>query len=252
MIPEERRKQILDLVGCIGYLSVSELARKLYVSEPTVRRDLVFLEQEGSIKRTHGGASFIANGSFVWPFDLRRRVNLDEKNYIGRLAAHLVQDGDHIFIDSGSTAYCFAKELDPAIKLTVMTNCIPIAQILAEHATKTVELPCGCYDPRDASIHGEEAISSIERRWAKYFFVSTGSFSAEKGFIGFDSQGMPAKHAFHQHAEKTVLLMDHSKTMQDGYYRVFDWKEIDILVTDKPLEGSLLECCKKYNVQLIC
>ena len=221
-------------------------------SEPTVRRDLILLEKEGSIKRTHGGASFLANDSIIWPFDLRRRVNLEEKKLVGRLAAQLVHDGDHIFIDSGSTTYCFAKELNPAVKLTIMTNCIPIAQFLAEQPSKTVELPCGFYYPRDASIHGEDAVASVNQRWANFFFVSTGAFSALHGFTGFDSQSMPVKHAFQQRAEKTVMLIDHTKAAQTGYYRVFNWTDIDILVTDKPPEIVVREACEKNNVKLIC
>ena len=80
MIPEDRKKAILDLLNEKGYLSVEELAKAVYVSIPTIRRDLSALEKEGSIKRTHGGAS--PNHSFsVWPFALRNKVNLDEKKY---------------------------------------------------------------------------------------------------------------------------------------------------------------------------
>ncbi len=252
MIPQERRKHALELLEHAGYLSVGELAKRLFISEPTVRRDLLILEREGAIRRTHGGASFIPNDAYVWPFDLRRRVNLEEKNYIGHLAAQLVKDGDAVFIDSGSTVYCLAKVLDPAIRLTVMTNCIPIAQLLAEQASKTVELPCGFYDAHDACVYGDEVVASISRRWARYFFVSMGAFSAEKGFTGVDQKGISAKLAFHRHAEQTVLLMNSDKLSQPGYYRVFDWCDIDILVTDRPLGEAERECCQKHNIRVIC
>ena len=251
MIPEERRKQILELVEHMGYLSVDELARRLYISAPTVRRDLSILDREGIIRRTHGGASFITAGTYAWPFDLRRKVNLEEKSRIGHTAAQLVQDGDHLFIASGSTTYCLSKALDRTQKLTVMTNCIPIGQIVAEQPRKTVELPCGFYDTHDACVYGDEVTSSISRRWAKWFFASVGSFSVAKGFTELNNRGIAIKRAFHQHAQKTVLLMDHGKLSQPGFYQVFSWDEVDILITGELLGEAEQECCTKHHVQVI-
>ena len=77
MIPDERRKQILELLNEKGYISVEELSQKLYVSLPTIRRDLTLLEKEGSVLRTHGGASFNKPDSFAEPFDLRKKKNLE-------------------------------------------------------------------------------------------------------------------------------------------------------------------------------
>ena len=105
MIPQERKQQILVLLSAEGYMTVEDLAERVYVSVPTIRRDLAALAEEGSIRRVHGGASHVSRESYEWPFDLRDRVNLPEKSVIGKLAAKLVKDGDHIFIDSGSTCH---------------------------------------------------------------------------------------------------------------------------------------------------
>ena len=251
MSHEDRREQILSLIQAEGYISVTDLARSLFISEPTIRRDLTALEREGSIRRTHGGASFIENGPNFWPLNMRNKVNLKEKELIGQLAASLLKENDHIFIDTGSTDFCLAKALDPAMQLTVATNGLPIAMLLAGQATKTVECCGGFYDARDSAFYGEDTLQFIRKRRAKYFFVSTGSMDAQYGASGFDSKGIPSKHVFSENAERTVLLMDHTKEDKVSYYQVFTWDQIDILITDRRPNEALMDACREHQVQVI-
>ena len=127
---DKAREQMITMIRSEGYISVHDLSRGLYVSPPTVRRYLTALEKEGLIRRTHGGASYIENGPNIWPLSMRSKVSLREKEYIGRAAASLIREGDHIFIDTGSTAYCLAKALDPNMKLTIATNSLPAAILI--------------------------------------------------------------------------------------------------------------------------
>ncbi|MBQ8081580.1 MAG: DeoR/GlpR transcriptional regulator [Clostridia bacterium] len=251
MSNEDRRKQILSLISDEGYVSVTDLARSLFISEPTVRRDLAALEKEGSIRRTHGGASFIENGPNFWPLNMRNKVNLREKEYVGRLAAGLIKENDHIFIDTGSTDFCLAKALEPSMQLTVATNGLPIAMLLASQPTKTVECCGGFYDARDSAFYGEDTLEFIRKRRARYFFVSTGSMDAQYGASGFDSKGIASKHAFSENAETTVLLMDHTKEDKVSYYQVFTWDQIDILITDRRPGDELMEACRQHRVQVL-
>ncbi len=251
MIQEDRRNQIITLIRNEGYVSVEDLAHRLYVSEPTIRRNLSLLEKEGVVRRTHGGAVYVENSSRIWPLNMRNKVNLQEKECIGKLAATILQENDHIFIDTGSTAYCFAKALDPAMRLTISTNGLPVAALLSQQKAKTVECPGGFLDSLDGAFFGEETIDFIHRRHAQYFFASTGSMSSRYGAMGFDSKGMAAKHAFARQADKTVLMMDHAKEEQVSYYRVFPWDEIDILVMDREPCESIRECCEKNGIRIM-
>ena len=90
MIPDERRKEILELLDEKGYVSVKDLSQRLYVSLPTIRRDLTLLEREGYVLRTHGGASLSISDSFVEPFALRKKTNLEAKKYIGKIAIIMI------------------------------------------------------------------------------------------------------------------------------------------------------------------
>ena len=100
---EDRKSEIIKLLSTRGYMTVEELSELLYVSGPTVRRCLQSLAEEGRIKRVHGGASYIGRDSYEWTLDMRSRVNPQEKRVIGKLAAELVGEGNHIFLITNHT-----------------------------------------------------------------------------------------------------------------------------------------------------
>ncbi len=122
MTPQERRREILDILAKKAYMSVEELSRYLYVSVPTMRRDLSALEKEGSVRRTHGGVSYVSPEFTLESLDFRDRLNRNEKREIARIASTLIRDGDTIFLDSGSTCLALSRVISDIPDLTVLTN----------------------------------------------------------------------------------------------------------------------------------
>lgn len=251
MIPKERRNQILALLEIHGYMTVEQLAENIYVSVPTVRRDLNVLAKEGMIRRVHGGASHINAEYLEWPFEQRNRVHLDEKRRIGKAAAEMVVDGDHIFIDSGSTCYSMAHYLDPGLKITALTNCIPTLQELSRKPNVTVECPCGEYISSLVSIIGNESADYIKTRYARIYFASVSGMDVEIGFSDRTNMVTPIKKAMQKSADYTYLLMDHSKVFQKNYYRVFEFGDIDGIVTDQKLPPEMEEKCREHHVKIV-
>ena len=225
MVPQERKNQILALLDSQGYMTVEELAERVFVSVPTIRRDLAALAEEGSVRRVHGGASHVSRETFEWPFDLRDRVNLPEKRVIGKLAAKLIEDGDHIFIDSGSTCHFMVEALDPGIHLTALSNCIPTIQALSAFRNVTIECPCGEYVPSHVSVFGIETADFIRTRYARYYFASATGIDLKTGVNVRTLMDMPVKKTMRERAEKMVLLMDHTKMGEANYYTVFRFSE---------------------------
>lgn len=251
MIPKERRDQILALLETHGYMTVEQLAENIYVSVPTIRRDLNTLANEGMVRRVHGGASHINTEYLEWPFAQRNRVQLDEKRRIGRAAAEMAVDGDHIFIDSGSTCYYMVRYLDPNLKITALTNCIPILQELSRKPKITVECPCGEYIPSHVSVTGNESADFIRTRYARIYFASVSGIDAEIGFSDRTNLVTPIKQAMQQSADLTYVLLDHSKVFQKNYYRVFDFGDVDGIITDRKLPREIEERCTENNVKII-
>lgn len=251
MVPQDRRKKILALLNERSYMTVEELAQQIYVSVPTIRRDLKSLAEEGIIKRVHGGASHVSRDSFEWPFELRNRVHLREKRIIGKLAASLLNEGDHIFIDSGNSCRFMAEELSPDLRITALSNCVPTLQALSRLPNATIECPCGQYVPSHLSIFGDDAAAFIRTRCANYYFASAVGLDLRAGVNLRTSLDISVKKAMRAQSDKMDLLMDHSKMGEANYYRVFDFSEIDILITDCPLPQELAERCQQEKVQVI-
>ena len=143
MVPEERKQQILTLLERKRYVTVEEFSKELFVSLPTVRRDLAALEQEGALTRTHGGASYNQAGTAVAPFILREKNNYEEKQIIGNIAAGLIENGDTLFISSSSTTLAMVRQLSPELHMQVLTNGMTMAQVIGQNPNANVYIPAG-------------------------------------------------------------------------------------------------------------
>lgn len=251
MVPEERKKQILELLEQKNYMTVEEISGKLYVSPPTIRRDLKSMDEEGLIRRTHGGASHISSELKEFPFELRNRSNIEEKRAIGRKAMEFIKNNDHLFIDTGSSCYTMVEALPMNLELTVLTNCIPTLQNLSLKPGITIECPCGQYNSQHRSICGPDASRFIHSRYANYYFASATGISVENGVSLLTSMDLEVKKAMMSKAEKTILLMDHSKINKSYYYKAFDLSDIDILITDRELPSNLEKACRENGVEII-
>lgn len=251
MIPKDRREEILNLLSTHKYMSVEELAKLMFISESTIRRDLAYLEKEGSLKRTRGGASYLSPFLVKWPFVFRNKTNMKEKIYIAKLAASFVQDGDSIFIDSSSTGLCLAKALIERKNLNVLTYGMSTAQVLAEEGNAYVECVCGHYFPGSASIYGKEACDFIKQHYAKTCFVSGCGFSAEHGLSDYAKEEAALKKTFHECSDQTIVLVDHSKFEQKFFWRDLDFSEINVIITDRPLPENIDERCYHHDIQVI-
>ena len=130
MIAEERRQRVLDLVSTKGFATLADLALEIQVSESTVRRDLEFWHQQGNLKRTHGGAIFVGDGSSFPALEERIDAQLEEKRAIARAAVGRICDGDTVLLDGGTTTLEAARLL-LGRSIQVVTNSLPIAALLA-------------------------------------------------------------------------------------------------------------------------
>jgi len=156
MLALQRRRKILELLQEDGSARVSSLSRLFKVSEPTVRQDLARLEAEGFIAREHGGAFLKSVRQQVKSLSLQHLENMGKKTLIGRRAAELVQDGDSLILDSGSTTTEVAKNLEPRKNLKIVTNALNIALLLGTEITFEIMVTGGEFKPPTLSLTGEK------------------------------------------------------------------------------------------------
>lgn len=231
MLKEERYDKILALLEEEQYISAQRLSQTLFVSLPTVRRDLAELQRRNQIVRSHGGAKKIQGEHTVAPLNFRRTVNALSKRALCRAAAELVQDNDIIFIDSSTTTLQMADFLGEKKGITVITNGIPLATALVKKGIKTYCTGGEIFENSLAHF-GSFAEDFIQR-----FNIDTLFFSCH----GVNGQGMltdPSlpetqirKTAIHQ-SKKTVFLCDETKFSLSTPYNLVSIDAMDFVITD--------------------
>ncbi len=172
-----------------GHSSIAELALAVGASEPTVRRDLLALEAEGQIVRTHGGAQIAEDSGVEIAFEHREQINLPLKRAIGEAAYHLLRPDTSVFLDAGTTVLQLARRLrlNP-LPLRVFTNCLPVAQVLLGAPQVTVTLLGGTMRRENASMVGMLAEAALERLWFDQLFLGAGAIAEDGSISGMDEQ----------------------------------------------------------------
>ena len=181
MLVEERRTQLLEFVRTRGFASLPELAEQLSVSESTVRRDLDFLEETGTAKRTHGGVFYTGPSPKLPLFDERQPAQWDRKQQIARRAVQLIEDGDTLLLDGGSTTYEVARLL-VGRPLQIVTNSLPVANLFATSTTSDLVLLGGYVYPRTGVALGPYANDMLAKLNVRRTILSVSGVN-EKGFF---------------------------------------------------------------------
>jgi len=246
---EDRHRQILALLRRDGTVRIATLAKAFAVTTETARRDLDDLAAAGALKRTYGGA---AGRSLTDEpgIGARSRAHAAERGAIGAAAARLVQPGDALMIDCGSTTGLFANALAARnLHLTVVTNGLPVARALATSPHCRVILCPGDFVLREGGTYGPDTQAFIRRFKANRAFIGAGGLTAD-GVTDADSASCAVKRAMMERADHTTLLLDSSKYDLVQFERVCALADIGLLVCDAPPPKRLAERLRKAGVRV--
>lgn len=228
---QERHAQILALLRRDGIVRIATLARTFDVTTETARRDLDDLAASGALQRTYGGG---ASRSLIDEPGIGQRglVHADERKRIAIAAADMVEGGDALMIDAGSTTSLFAAALAARdLHVTVVTNCLPVASALGAAERCRVVLCPGDYVPREAGVFGTETVAFLRRFQANKAFVGAGGLSPD-GASDADSAACAIKRTMIERADRALLLCDSSKFDAAQFERIGPLAAWDDLVTD--------------------
>ncbi len=225
----QRRDSILTLLYQEGYVEVAALAEKLGVSEATVRRDLRSLADEGQLELSHGGASVAQKHDYS--FISKSLRNIEAKRRIAQLASDLVQDGDQLFLDSGTTCFEMTKHLRARRGLSVIVSSTRMAQELVAPGL-TVILLGGQYRPERMDMVGPLASATLDRLRGYKAFIGTDGLGMEFGPSSIDIESASLFGQAVQNARETLLLADHTKFHSPSLYRTMAWKDVTNIITD--------------------
>ena len=245
----ERRDRILSELYERQHITAVGLAGLLSVSQATIRRDLHALAEAGQIDLLYGGATLPRNSDFS--FRAKAMRNVDAKRAIGRLAAGLVDDGDQIFLDSGTT--CF--EMTPYLKrkrgVSVITNSARLALELESPSLSVIMLG-GRYRPDRMDTVGPLAMDSLGQLRGYVAFIGADGVSMDFGLTAGDDESAYLHRLAVGNASKAVLLVDHSKFVTQSLCRIVDWEAICRVVTDRPPGPDWTEFLRGHDVEVMC
>lgn len=216
MLTEARQKMIEDYVNQRGLCKVIELCKLTNTSESTIRRDLIQMDQIGTIKRVHGGAQSVRNLSRDISQHVRFDLNHHDKVQIARLAAKHVHDGDDIFIDAGTTTYEMVPFLTKIKNLTIVTNGVETALCSLNHGLKTILIGGNVKEDTHASI-GQAALTQIKAMNFTASFIGTNGISQKGDFTTPDPEEAAIKKAGIKQAQTAYVLADQSKFDQQAF-----------------------------------
>jgi DeoR family fructose operon transcriptional repressor len=207
MLLDQRRHEILSLVESEGFVSLQILSNRTGVSESTVRRDLEYLEKIGQIRRTRGGAAYV--GESITPLDERAGQAFPEKQAVGRAAAALVQGGEAILLDGGTTTLEVARNLTGK-SLQVVTNSIPVVNLLATQPQIELVVIGGYLYPKTGVALGPLAMEALSQIHVRRLFMSVGGIT-EKGLYNSNALLADTERSMLAAAEEVVVVADSGK-----------------------------------------
>jgi DeoR/GlpR family transcriptional regulator of sugar metabolism len=246
MLPAQRRQAILRAVRS-GTAHVAALADEFGVSEMTVRRDLHALARDGKLERVRGGA---VNVESERPFSEIAVERLDAKDRIGRAAAALVEDGQTVMLDIGTTTLQVARHLRGRSLTVITTNLAAYEELLPEPQIELV-LPGGVVRRNYRSLVGMFAEDALRRLRADIAFLGTSGIDADLAVWDTTMVEVPIKRAMIAASQRTVLLADAAKFDMDAMVRVCEASELDAIVTDERVPAKRRRALDRIGVEVI-
>ena len=249
MTAEERKYRLETYLQRVEFASLDELAAHVSASISTVRRDLSILEAGGSIKRTHGGARAVSPKSDEYLFAARDTVQLDEKEVIGAACAGLIRPGQTVILDAGTTAFHVAKHLETR-SLQVVTNSLPVANLLAASEKVEVVLSGGVVYPRIGVLVGPLAVESFSRIHADVAVMSAGGIT-EEGLTNSHGLLVDVQRAMMRAAARVIMCLDHTKFGRRAVSHLCDLEPVDLIVTDPAAPAALIDQLRILGVEVV-
>jgi DeoR/GlpR family transcriptional regulator of sugar metabolism len=245
---EPRKEQILSYAYQEGRVLVRDLAEQLGVSEATIRRDLHGLASEGLLELNHGGASVVRDSDYS--FMSKSMRNIEAKKTIAQLAAGLVDDGDQIFLDSGTTCFAMTAPLRGKKRLSVIVNSIRIAQELKAPGVDTLLLGGQFRHDRMDTV-GPIALETLEQLRGYRAFIGSDGISIEAGLSSVDIESAHIIKQVSRNARENILLADSSKFGHPALYKIMDFENVSMVITETKPSDEWMDFFASQNVRVL-
>jgi DeoR family transcriptional regulator of aga operon len=247
----ERQLALIQLLEHRQRISVAEICAQFSISEATARRDLDALAEQGLLQRVHGGAIPLRRAEPEMPILERSQVQAEEKHRIGQAAAALIQDGETVFLGSGTTVLEVARNLRTRRNLTVITNSLPVINALAGVADINVIVLGGMLRDSELSFIGHITEQALAEVRADKVVIGVRALSLEHGLTNDYLPETLTDRAILSVGREVILVADHTKFGAVAPAFLAPLKSIHILVTDEQTSEDFLTALREQGIRVI-
>lgn len=234
---DERIQQIVSYIRLKGRGTVDELAKKFNVTEPTIRRDLTFIENHYNLKRTHGGIIFHINDESEFQFNEKYKQNYELKKAIAKAAKNFVKESMTVAIDGGSTNFYIAQEILNINNLTIITNSLPIIYNARNSNTEIIALG-GTLRKKSLAMVGGITVENIKSIKTNIGFLGTTGIDLEGNLFSPSMNEAITKKSFMQSIDFKVVVFDSTKIGITSLSKFGNIAEFDLVLTNKNISSS--------------
>jgi DeoR family fructose operon transcriptional repressor len=244
-----RQLRIRGLLESQEFIDLGTLCRELDASESSVRRDLIAIEKEGLLKRVYGGAMAVEPRGHDLDFDWQSTRMAEEKRRIGAMAAGLIEDGQTVILDGGSTVACVARALKNH-SLQAITNSLPIAELFNDSREIEVTLTGGYLYPRLRLMVGPLCEQMLGGLTADVLIMGIGGVT-EAGFSNSNTLVVSHERKMIEVARKVVIVADHTKFGRASMIHLAPLEVADVVVSDTALAAEYQDMLKGHGVEAL-
>lgn len=249
MHPEERQAKIEAYLQKAEFASLEELAQHVGASVSTVRRDVGALETNKAVRRTHGGARTLHPKTDEFVFNVRDTHQVAEKESIGEACAALIEPGQNVIIDSGTTCFHVAKRLGDKVA-QIITNSLPVANLFSASNRHEVHVSGGVIYPRLGVLVGPHAVDTFSRMHADVAILS-GSGISEDGIYNSHALLVDIQRAMIAGAAKVIFCLDHTKFGRRSTFFLSDFSAVAVVVTDALAPEPVVAALRAKGLEVV-
>lgn len=246
----ERHRELVCLVERVGRLSVTQICKQFGISEATARRDLDMLSEQGLIQRVHGGAIIVRQAAPEEPILRRSHDQENEKEHIGRATAALIQDGETVFLGSGTTVLQVAQNLVTRT-ITVITNSLPVINLMSEKENITLIALGGILRDSELSFIGHITEQALAEVRADKVIIGIRAISLEQGLTNDYMPETLTDRAILNTGREIIIVADHTKYGVISTAFLAPLTAIHTLVTDNKTDMEFIESLRSQGIKVI-
>lgn len=248
MLTTQRKQLILDRLAREGQVVAKTLAAELQTSEDTIRRDLRELAQAGRLQRVHGGA--LPAAAAAGDMKVREQLSTQDKVELGRHGASLIQPGQVVILDGGTTALQVARHLDPNLRATIVTHSPTVAVAAATHPQVEILMLGGRLFRHSMVNVGAAVIAAASQLRADLYFMGVTGVHPEAGLTTGDAEEAAVKRALHERAAETIVLASAEKLLAASSFVVAPMNEMAALVVPHETPERILKALRATGVNV--